>query len=217
MDEGTRRTAGVTLVTACLAIGTGCQPERPAGWTEATHGDSAPPAYEVVFDDTVVHRYDVVIEPAVYQSMLDDLAARIASGTFMAPGAEEPAWAPVEIGYDGRTWWHVGMRFKGNSSLKIAWERGVRKLGFRLDFDRYEDDYPELRNQRFNGFHELTFSNGFGDASLVRDKVAADLFRAAGVPAAYGAFAAVYLDVGEGPRYAGLFTTIGLQTLLAKA
>jgi len=100
------------------------------------------------------------------------------------------------------------MRFKGNSSLVAAWKAGARKLGFRLDFDRYEDDYPEIRNQRFNGFHELTFSNGFNDPSLVRDKVAADLFRAAGVPAAYGAFAAVYLDVGEGPFYAGLFTAI---------
>jgi spore coat protein CotH len=114
----------------------------------------------------------------------------------------------VEIGQDGHTWWHVGMRFKGNSSLVSAWQRGVRKLGFRLDFDRFEDDYPEIRNQRFNGFHELTFANGFGDSSLVRDKVAADLFRAAGVPAAYGAFAAVYLDVGDGPFYAGLFTVI---------
>jgi hypothetical protein len=198
----------VTLITAWLAIAAGCQPERPSGWTEATHGDSAPPAYEVVFDDTLVHRYDVVIEPSVYQAMLDDLAAKI-DGHLMTPTSDvEPAWAPVELRHDGRTWWHVGMRFKGNSSLSSAWQRGVRKLGFRLDFDQYEDDYPEIRNQRHYGFHDLTFSNGFGDVSLVRDKVAADLFRAAGVPAAYGAFAAVYLDVGDGPVYTGLYTVI---------
>lgn len=208
MDAGKRRTAGVTLVTACLAIGAGCQPERPAGWTEATHGDSAPPAYEVVFDDTRVHRYDVVLGPSVYQAMLDDLAAKLADGVMTPTSDVEPAWAPVEVRHDGHAWRHVGMRFKGNSSLRTAWERGVRKLGFRLDFDRFEEDYPEIRNQRFHGFHELTFANGFGDFSLVRDKVAADLFRAAGVPAAYGAFAAVYLDVGGGPFYAGLFTVI---------
>lgn len=198
---------GVMAVTAWLAIA-GCQPQRPDGWTEATHGDSAPPAYGVVFDDAVVHRYDVVIDPSVWQGMLGDLAAKIASRAMTPTSGVEPAWAPVELRYDGLVWWHVGMRFKGNSSLISAWQRGVRKLGFRLDFDRWEDDYPEIRNQRFNGFHELTFSNGFGDASLVRDKVAADLFRAAGVPAARGAFAAVYLDVGDGPFYAGLFTVI---------
>jgi hypothetical protein len=194
-------------VTACAAVGA-CQPERPAGWTEATHGDSAEPAYASVFDDTVVHRYDVVIAPATYQAMLDDLAAKIASGALTPSSGENPLWVPVTVGRDGRTWWHVGMRFKGNSSLITAWQRGVRKLGFRLDFDQFEDDYPEIRNQRFYGFRELSFSNAFSDPSLVRDKVAADLFRAAGVPAAFGAFAAVYLDVGSGPVYAGLYTVI---------
>lgn len=208
MDATRWNAAGVTLVTACLWVGAGCQPERPAGWTEATHGDSVAPAYDVVFDDAVVHRFDVVIEPAVYQAMLDDLAAKLAAG-LMTPGSGvEPAWAPVDVVRDGVTWWHVGMRFKGNSSLSSAWTRGVRKLPFRLDFDRFEDDYPEIRNQRFFGFRHLTFSSGFSDPSLVRDKVAADLFRAADVPAARGAFAAVFLDVGAGPFYAGLFTQI---------
>lgn len=204
-----KKTAYATALAACLSLAAGCQPERPPGWTEATHGDSAPPAYGDVFDDTVVHRYDIAIEPSVYQAMLDDLGAKIAAGALAFDGSgEEPMWAPVTIGYDGLTWWNVGMRFKGNSSLVAAWRMGVRKLGFRLDFDRFEDDYPELRNQRFNGFRELTFSNAFKDFSLVRDKVAADLYRAAGVPTARGAFAAVYLDVGEGPVYAGLFTVI---------
>ncbi len=203
------KTARLTALAAVITLGAACQPQRPDGWTEATHGDSAPPAYETVFDDTIVHRYDVTIEPSVYQSMLDDLAAKVAAGSLAFDGSgEQPMYAPVTIGYDGRTWWRVGMRFKGNSSLVAAYKKGVRKLGFRLDFDKFEDDYPEIRNQRFNGFRELSFSNGFGDVSLIRDKVGADLFRAAGVPAAYGAFAAVYLDVGSGAFYYGLFTVI---------
>ena len=32
--------------------------------------------------------------------------------------------------------------------------------------------------QRFHGFKKMTFSNGFMDPSSIRDKVAADLFRA---------------------------------------
>jgi spore coat protein CotH len=209
MGARKKKTARTMVLAACLSLTAACQPERPSGWTEATHGDTAPPAYEDVFDDTVVHRYDVVIDPSVHQAMLDDLETKIAGGAFMFDGSgEEPIWAPVRIGWNGHTWWHVGMRYKGNSSLVTAWRHGVRKLGFRLDFDQFEDDYPEIRNQRFNGFRRLTFSNAFSDASLIRDKVAADLFRATGVPAAYGAFAAVYLDAGEGPVYAGLYTVI---------
>ncbi len=209
VEEGNVKTSHLTALAACVTLSAACQPQRPDGWTEATHGDSAPPAYDVVFDDTVVHRYDVSIEPSVYQAMLDDLAAKVAAGSLMFDGSGElPMWAPVTISNEGHTWWHVGMRFKGNSSLVAAYQRGVRKLGFRLDFDKFEDDYPEIRNQRFNGFRELTFSNGFGDVSLVRDKVGADLFREAGVPAARGAFAPVYLDVGSGPFYMGLYTVI---------
>ncbi len=209
MDAKTNRTARAAALAACLSLAAACQPERPPGWTEATHGDSAPPAYGDVFDDTVVHRYDVRIEPSTYQAMLADLQAKVAAGVLEFDGTGDvPMWAPVEIGYGGHTWWHVGMRFKGNSSLVIAWQRGIRKIPFRLDFDQFEDDYPEIRNQRFNGFKKLTFSSGFGDSSLVRDKVAADLFRAAGAAAARGAFAAVYLDAGGGPFYVGLYTVI---------
>jgi hypothetical protein len=54
----------------------------------------------------------------------------------------------------------------------------------------------------------MTFSSAFRDDSLIRDKVGADIFRAAGVPAARGAFARVYVDHGDGPTYFGLYTMI---------
>jgi spore coat protein CotH len=85
---------------------------------------------------------------------------------------------------------------------------GILKLSFRFNFDKYEDEHPDTKNQRFYGFKKMTFSNGFKDSSLIRDKVAADLFRAAGVPAARGTFVRVYLDHGDGPVYMGLYTMI---------
>jgi spore coat protein CotH len=54
----------------------------------------------------------------------------------------------------------------------------------------------------------MIFSNGFKDDSLIRDKVAADIFREAGVPSARGAFVRVYVDYGDGPTYFGIYTMI---------
>ena len=54
----------------------------------------------------------------------------------------------------------------------------------------------------------MTFSNGFKDNSLIRDKVAADMFRAFGVPAARGTFVRVYVDTGDGPTFFGIYTMI---------
>jgi spore coat protein H len=195
------------LVVVLLAAGA-CHPERPEGWTEAAHGRDAEPAYDYLFDDAVVHRIDITIDPQDHLEMQADLEK------YKGPQPEgplangDPIWKPVDLELDGLTWRHVGMRYKGNSSLKSAVNEGTRKLAFRLNFDKFEDDYPSIRNQRFYGFDQMTFSNAFKDPALIRDKLAADIFRRGGVPAARGAFARVYVDFGTGPVYFGLYTMI---------
>ena len=46
-----------------------CHPERPEGWTETTHGRDAEPAYDYLFDDTVVHRIDITIAADDHQAI----------------------------------------------------------------------------------------------------------------------------------------------------
>ncbi|MBN1248851.1 MAG: CotH kinase family protein, partial [Anaerolineae bacterium] len=78
----------------------------------------------------------------------------------------------------------------------------------RLDFDQFEDDHPETDDQRFYGFKQVTLSNNWSDPSYLREKVTADVFREAGVPAAQTAFYEIYVDYGEGPVYFGLYTMV---------
>ncbi len=117
-----------------------------------------------------------------------------------------PIWAPCEIGFEGKNWWHVGFRFKGNSTLSLTWGMGSYKLPFKLDFDQFEDQYPMIKNQRFFGFKKLSFANNARDDSLLREKLGGDLFAAAGIPTPRRTFVRVYLDVGQGPLYLGLYT-----------
>lgn len=121
---------------------------------------------------------------------------------------EDPMWVEATITFNGETWTNVGIRYKGNSTLSGAWGGGSLKLGFKLNFDKYEDDYPEIDNQRFYGFDELSFSSNFRDESYLHEKVAADLFREAGIVSAQTAFYAVYMDYGDGPVYIGLYTVV---------
>ena len=121
---------------------------------------------------------------------------------------QNPVWVEAEVAFAGRGWGHVGIRFKGNSSLRSTWGSGSLKLPFKLDFDQFEDQYPETEDQRFFGFKQLSFSSNFHDSSYLREKVAADLFREAGVPSAETAFYAVTVDYGEGPIYLGLYTAV---------
>ena len=126
--------------------------------------------------------------------------------------AANPDWQPVEIHFNDKVWPEAGFRFKGNSSLNSGWRSGQSNLPFKLDLDEFEDDHPALQNQRLYGFRQLSFSNNYSDQSLQREKVMADIFRAAGVPAAETAFWLIWLDTGDGTgaRYLGLYTAVEL-------
>jgi len=181
---------------------------RPDGWGVDSHCPGVLPDYGRLFDDTVVHRFDIEIAPEDHEATMEDLADKLSGGGPGAAASEDPIYVPVTVHFDGLTWWQVGMRYKGNSSLRSAWQSGVRKLAFRFNFQKFEDLYPEIEDQRFFGFTKMTFSNAFKDRSLIRDKTAGDIFRAGGVPAPRSAFARIYVDYGEGPVYFGLYTMI---------
>lgn len=130
----------------------------------------------------------------------------------------DPNYVPCTVTFNGRQWKHVGIRYKGNSSLMSAWQSGIGKLPLRLSFDEYEDQYPLTKNQRLWGFKDLSLSNGWGDDSLIREKIANDIFREAGVPAPVSAFYRVYVDFGKGSTYFGLYTANDLpDTPMLKA
>ena len=73
-----------------------------------------------------------------------------------------PMWVPATIRFEGQEWTHVGVRYKGASSLS-PWVMGDMKLPFKFDFDQFEDDYPEIKNQRFFGFKQLSLANNYQD------------------------------------------------------
>ena len=120
-----------------------------------------------------------------------------------------PIWAPVTLRLDGREWRHVGLRFKGNHSLSEAYKTGDTRLPMKLDFDEFEDDVPDIRNQRFFGYKQLSLSNNMHDPSGLRSILVRDLLRAANLPSLRSVPCEITLDHGHGPVRPGLYTLIG--------
>lgn len=120
----------------------------------------------------------------------------------------DPIWVPSSVKFNGKEWYKVGFRLKGNSSLSQAWGSGIYKLPFKIQFDEFEDQYPAIKNQRFYGFKEFSMSPGQGDNSLIKDKVVSDLFRDAGIPSAKTAFYKIYINFGDGLKYCGVYTMV---------
>ncbi len=172
----------------------------------ATHSNGFDPNYDIVFDNSKVNRIDIVFTADEWSDMQADLATKTSGGG--GPGgtfsSENPEYFPADIYCNDLVWKNVGVRYKGNSSLRAR----SGKLPLRFDFDEFEDQFPEITNQRFYGFKELSMSSNYNDASLMREKSACDLFRDFGVPAVSSAFYEVYIDAGNGPEYFGVYTML---------
>jgi len=218
------------VLTLLLGIGISCQPPNVdpivanSDWTEESHGDETDPNYAVAFSQTDVKTMEITMTAADWQSIRTDMTSKFggdfgASSNSGAPGngmgngagnfgTDDPAYIALPIKINGKLWDKVGFRLKGNSSLSSAWRSGIYKLPFRLKFDKFEDEYPIIKNQRYYGFQELSMSPGYSDNSLLREKIVADVFRQAGVPAAQTAFYRVYIDFGSGKKYCGVYTMV---------
>lgn len=193
----------------------------------ASHSNKFDANYNIVFEENKVHKIVVEFSPSIWEKMQLDLADKVGAGGpppfgpggpegMEGPGGprhpdgagppmstpEKPNYFPATIHYNNLVWENVGVRYKGNSSLRAR----NGKLPLRIVMDKFEDDYPEIKNQCFYGFKELSFSSAYNDASLVREKVANDLFRGFGVPAVRTAFYEVYIDKGSGEEYYGVYT-----------
>ncbi|MFD1293062.1 CotH kinase family protein [Lutibacter holmesii] len=182
-------------------------------WTTETHSKDADPNFDEVFSNTEVKRLDFVISEENWNVMLNDMTNIYGtfgrgSGGSSSFSDEDPVFVPGSVFYNGTEWYKVGLRFKGNSSLQTAWQSGILKLAFKMDFDEYEDDYPQIKNQRFYGFKKFSLKNNYDDNSLLREKVTADIFRDAGLAVSNTAFYTLYVDHGNGPEYFGLYTLV---------
>ncbi len=179
-------------------------------WTTATHSNDVSPNYGVVFNQSQVNRIDLVFTSDNWSDMQDDLADVQSSGGGGGPGGggptfsdQTPQYFECEFFFNDIEWYHVGVRYKGNSSLNA----NSGKLPLRFQFDEFEDDYVEITNQRFYGFKELSMGSNYNDAAIMRDKTASDLFRNFGVPAVQTAFYEIWIDKGTGTaEYYGVYT-----------
>lgn len=195
------------ILAGCKKYYNGYSGLETPDWTEETHGNSTDPNYSIVFNEGTVLRFDITISAEDWYNMQADLSAN--SGISSPP---PPNWVPLTVAcsfvFADREWYKVGIRYKGNSSLRSCVQRSIKKYSFKLDFDEYEATYPEIKNQRFYGFRQLSLVNGFDDMSLMREKTTSDLFRSFGIPSARTAFCQVWINYGQGSKYFGLYTLV---------
>jgi spore coat protein CotH len=123
-------------------------------------------------------------DPDLWQALLTHYDESQAGG--------ENVYNPVDVVIDGTPLSTVGLRIKGFSS---AWGTQGRKKPFRLDFNEF------ISGQSYDGLKKISLNNAWVDNSVMRDVIAYDIFRTAGLAASRTSYAKVYIN----EEYFGLY------------
>ena len=168
-------------ITACTPLS--------VGDSEVTHAPWNDPAVEVItespdpadwiFTNQRVHQVEIQVDTT-------------GIGALWASPYE---YVQGEASFDGQPLGAVGVRLKG----KIGSFRDLdHKSGFKIDINHFD---PE---NRLAGLEQLTLNNAINDCSFMKENVAYEVYRAAGVPTPRTGYAWVTLN---GEPY-GLYTLV---------
>ena len=134
-----------------------------------------------LFDGSRVHRVDIQVE---------DWEAFLAS-------APEEEYIPATVEIDGEAFRQVGLRAKGNNSLRLTAEYGLSRYSLKLEFDHYTDG-------NYHGLDKLSLDASFQDNSYLKTWLAFDIMEFLGVPTPLRSF--VWVTVNGQPW--GLFLAV---------
>ncbi|MDM8156767.1 CotH kinase family protein [Amedibacillus dolichus] len=138
------------MITALLSV-----------WASVQEENGVAMAYETrLFDDTRVHTIDITI---------DDWSALIEE-------AQEERYVPCTMTIDDEVFRQVGIRAKGNNSLRLTSEYELARYSLKVEFDHY------LPQGNYHGLDKLSLDASFQDNSYLKTVLAFDMMRFMGVP-----------------------------------
>jgi hypothetical protein len=139
---------------------------------------AGPPAAPAFFDDSVVHRIDLLINSRDWQSLAENYL--------------DNTYYPSDFKWRDQTLRNIGIRSRGTGS------RSGVKPGLRVDFNHYKS------SQTFLGLKQFVLRNQTQDASNMHERISMLLYTRLGVQAPREAFTTLYVN----NEYAGLYSIV---------
>ena len=154
--------------------------------TAAAGGEAINMSYESeLFDTDVIMTVNILMDEDDWLEMLDNALA------------EEYYTCDVEI--NGQTFYQVGIRTKGNTSLSsVVNDPTTDRYSLKLEFDHYVD------GQTCFGLDKLILNNNYADATNMKEALCYDMFQFLGADASLYNFAEISVN-GE---YRGVYLAL---------
>ena len=143
----------VVLALCLLAMGLSDR------WLSAvSHTGYAMEYEDALFDTSKILEIDIMIDEAEWNDMLEN--------------ATQEAYHECDVVINGTTFYQVGIRTKGNTSLSaIAMDPDNNRYSFKLEFDQYVD------GQTCFGLDKLVLNNNYADTTNMKEAIVYDMFQ----------------------------------------
>lgn len=130
---------------------------------------------EKLFNKEAIQSINIVADPTQWANMLKD--------------ATSEEYISCDLTINGETYYSVGIRPKGNSSLTmVANDDTTDRFSFKIKMDEYVDD------QTYYGLSKFVINNMQGDATYMKEYLSYDMFDSMGVETPLYAFTDVSLN-----------------------
>ena len=169
----TKIIAVVMAVAVCLCL---CAVAFSSQIAEAIGNTGISMEYETkLFDTSSILTVNILMDEADWNDMLENATA------------EEYYQCDVEI--NGTTFYRVGIRPKGNTSLtSIASDPTTDRYSFKLEFDHYVD------GQSCFGLDKLILNNNYADATNMKEALIYDMYQYLGADASLYNYAKISVN-----------------------
>lgn len=175
----------IGMMALCVFLMTGCLAKEAdntipaesgsAATTASTDAKAAARGYAEEIDKTKIMSLSIDADEAEWQKMLDS--------------ASEEQYISANVTINGTTITNVGIRPKGNSSLKqIVNDDTSDRFSFKIKFDEY------VKDQTWEGLDTLVVNNMISDNSYMKEYVSYDIMSEIGVDTPLFAFANIKVN-----------------------
>lgn len=130
---------------------------------------------QLVLDKDSVTEINIEIDENIWQELLDNATA------------EEYYSANITI--NDETFYNVGLRTKGNSSLSnVARDENSDRYSLKIKFDKYVD------GQTYYGIEKLALNNNYQDPTYMKEYLSYEIFSSLGVPTPEYSYASISIN-----------------------
>lgn len=165
------RTVAVVLVLALLAVAAMLLIPRD----DLGNSSGTAMAYEALFDPDTVMTVDIQVEESAWETMLENATAE--------------TYIQCDIVVNGTTYYGVGIRPKGNTSLsQVASDATTDRFSFKIQMDEY------VKNQTLLGLDKFVLNNCISDATYLKEYLSYDMLSYIGVTTPLYCYASVTVN-----------------------